>query len=39
VHYSPCGLAARLFAPIDLRIGLQSTFGSAFLAVSATKPF
>ena len=38
VHYPPCGVAARLLAPIDLRIGKHSTFGSAFLAVSANKP-
>jgi ubiquinone/menaquinone biosynthesis C-methylase UbiE len=38
VHYPPCEAAARLLAPIDLWIGRQSTFGSAFLAVSATKP-
>lgn len=38
VHYPPCGVAARLLAPFDLWIGQQTTFGSAFLAVSATKP-
>jgi SAM-dependent methyltransferase len=38
VHYPPCGVAARLLAPIDLWVGQQSTFGSAFLAVSATRP-
>ncbi len=38
VNYPPCGVAARLLAPIDLWIGQQTTFGSAFLAVSATKP-
>jgi SAM-dependent methyltransferase len=39
VHYPPSGVAARLLAPIDLWIGRQTTFASAFLAVSATKPF
>jgi ubiquinone/menaquinone biosynthesis C-methylase UbiE len=38
VHYPPCGTAARLFAPIDLWLGRQTTFGSAFIAVLATKP-
>jgi SAM-dependent methyltransferase len=38
VHYPPCGVAARLLAPIDLWIGQQATFGAAFLEVSATKP-
>jgi 2-polyprenyl-3-methyl-5-hydroxy-6-metoxy-1,4-benzoquinol methylase len=38
VHYPPCGVAARLLAPIDLWIGRHSTFGSAFLAVSAKRP-
>ncbi len=39
VHYPPSALAARLLASVDLWIGRQTTFGSAFLAVSATKPF
>jgi 2-polyprenyl-3-methyl-5-hydroxy-6-metoxy-1,4-benzoquinol methylase len=38
VHYPPCGVAARLLAPVDLWIGRHSTFGSAFLAVSAKRP-
>lgn len=38
VHYPPCGLAAQVLAPGDLWIGRQTTFGSAFIAVSATKP-
>lgn len=38
VHYPPCGMAAELFAPVDLRLGLRTTFGSAFIAFSATKP-
>ena len=37
-HYPPCQFAARLVAPFDLWIGRQSTLGSAFLAVSATRP-
>jgi len=39
VHYPPWGTAAKLLAPIDLRLGKQTTFGSAFIAVSAMKPF
>ncbi|MGO9684257.1 MAG: class I SAM-dependent methyltransferase [Beijerinckiaceae bacterium] len=38
VHYPPCGVAARLLAPIDLSIGQRTTFGSAFHAVTATNP-
>jgi ubiquinone/menaquinone biosynthesis C-methylase UbiE len=38
VHYPPCAIAARVLAPIDIWIGQKTTFGSAFLAVSATKP-
>jgi SAM-dependent methyltransferase len=38
IHYPPFSLAARLFAPFDLYIGRHMTFGSAFLALSATKP-
>ncbi len=37
-HYPPCGFAARLLAPIDLWLGRQTTFGSAFIAVLAVKP-
>jgi ubiquinone/menaquinone biosynthesis C-methylase UbiE len=37
VHYPPCRFAAELLAPIDLWIGRQTTFGSAFVAISATK--
>lgn len=37
-HYPPCELAARVLAPVDLWIGRQTTFGSTFIAVSATKP-
>ena len=38
VHYAPCEFAAQVLAPVDLWIGRQTTFGSAFIAVSATKP-
>jgi SAM-dependent methyltransferase len=38
VHYPPCGTAAELFAPVDLWLGQKTTFGSAFIAVSAMKP-
>jgi hypothetical protein len=38
VHYPPCRFAAELLAPIDLWIGRQTTFGAAFVAISATKP-
>jgi len=37
VHYRPCGVAARLLAPIDLWLGQETTFGAAFLAMSAAK--
>lgn len=37
VHYPPCGMAARLLAPVDLRLGQETTFGAAFLAMSATR--
>jgi ubiquinone biosynthesis O-methyltransferase len=38
VHYPPFGTAARFLAPIDLWLGRQTAFGSAFIAVLATKP-
>ena len=38
VHYPPCGLAARILAPVDLWLGRKTTFGATFIAVSATKP-
>lgn len=38
VHYPPCGIAARLLAPIDLWLGRRVTFGSAFIALSASNP-
>ena len=37
VHYPPCRLAAQLLASVDLWLGRQTTLGSAFFAVSATK--
>jgi len=37
VHYPPCRIVAELLAPIDLWLGRKTTFGSAFIAVSATK--
>jgi ubiquinone/menaquinone biosynthesis C-methylase UbiE len=38
IHYPPFGLAAKLLASVDLCMGRHATFGSAFLALSATKP-
>lgn len=38
VHYPPSGVAAQLFAPVDLWLGQRTTFGAAFIAVLATKP-
>jgi ubiquinone/menaquinone biosynthesis C-methylase UbiE len=38
VYYPPCGFAAKLLAPVDVWLGRQTTLGSAFIAVSATKP-
>ncbi|MFP4004939.1 MAG: class I SAM-dependent methyltransferase [Alphaproteobacteria bacterium] len=38
IYYPPCGLAARLLAPVDRPLGRLTTFGAAFLALSATKP-
>ncbi|WP_249779828.1 class I SAM-dependent methyltransferase [Bradyrhizobium sediminis] len=37
VHYPPCGLAARLLAPVDPWLGRKTTFGAAFLAMSAVR--
>ena len=36
-HYPPCGIAARLLAPIDLWLGRRTSVGAAFIAVSAKK--
>lgn len=38
VYYPPCGLAARLMGPSDRRLGRVTSFGAAFLAISARKP-
>ncbi|AZG78713.1 methyltransferase domain-containing protein [Methylocystis rosea] len=38
VFYPPCGAAAQLLAPIDLRFGRRTTLGAAFIALSAAKP-
>lgn len=38
VHYPPSGFAAQLLASVDLWLGRQTTLGSSFIAVSATKP-
>jgi SAM-dependent methyltransferase len=37
-HYPPCGVVARVLAPVDLWLGRRTTFAAAFIAVSATKP-
>ncbi len=37
VYYPPCGIAARLLASVDLWLGQGTTFGAAFLAMSAAK--
>jgi ubiquinone biosynthesis O-methyltransferase len=37
VHYPPCSVAAQLLAPVDLWLGQETTFGGAFLAMSAAK--
>ena len=38
IHYPPCGIPAKLLAPIDLRLGHNSTIGAAFIVLLATKP-
>jgi len=38
VFYPPLGIAARLMAPVDHKIGNVTTIGGAFLVLSATKP-
>jgi len=38
IYYPSCGLAARLFRPVDRHIGRLTTFGAAFLALAATRP-
>lgn len=37
-YYPPFGLAAQLLAPADGWLGRTTTFGAAFVVVSATKP-
>lgn len=38
IFYPPIGIAARLLAPLDRRIGAWTTTGAAFLALAATTP-
>lgn len=38
IFYPPWGIAARLFARFDPWLGRRTTFGAAFIAVSASKP-
>ena len=38
VFYPPLAIAARLLAPVDLRLGRSTTFGAAFIALSASRP-
>lgn len=38
IYYPPNSLAARLLAPIDRALGRLTTFGAAFLVLSAVKP-
>ena len=38
VYYPPIGLLARVLAPLDPWLGRYSTFGAAFIALSAVKP-
>jgi SAM-dependent methyltransferase len=37
VRYPPCGVAARLLAPVDVWLGRETTFGAAFFVMSATR--
>ena len=37
VYYPPVGFLARLLAPIDSRLGRLTTFGAAFIALSAVR--
>lgn len=37
-YYPPCTLAARLLEPVDGWLGRATTFGAAFIVVSAKKP-
>jgi SAM-dependent methyltransferase len=38
VFYPPSAVAARILAPIDAGLGRRTTFGAAFIALSAAKP-
>ncbi len=38
VYYPPCGLAARLLAPLDIWLGQMTTFGAAYIGAVAEKP-
>jgi len=38
IYYPRCGFAARLMAPYDRTLGRLTTFGAAFVALSASKP-
>ena len=38
VYYPPVGLLARTLAPIDSWLGRVTTFGAAFIALSAVSP-
>lgn len=38
IYYPPSGIAARLLAPIDHKLGRFTTFGAAFLVLAAVKP-
>ena len=38
IFYPPCACAAQLLAPIDNPLGRATTFGAAFIVVSARKP-
>jgi ubiquinone biosynthesis O-methyltransferase len=38
IYYPRCGVAARLMAPYDPTLGRLTTFGAAFVALSASKP-
>lgn len=38
IHYPPFAMAAEVVSPVDLWLGRRTTFGSAFIVISATKP-
>lgn len=37
IHYPPFAMAAEVISPVDLWLGWRTTFGSAFIVISATK--